>query len=272
MVLNLTPEATHLARQRSLLAGVRSLGYTVEPFDGRAEQTKAEFAVCSGMRNNSAFGRKFCATWGIPVMIIELGYLRRASNNEDLSGYFQLGWDRIGWVPASAPPDRFRRLGLEVVVKKEPGRGYILVAGQVGMDAQHNLSTTELMLWLGKEADKARKQTGLPVVFRPHPMQTGTRMCGFLGYTLQPPGTVGLVKALDAAEMVVTYNSTTGVDAMLRGIPVTSHPKAHYHGHAVRDFDTRIAYLNRLAYAQWNLDELANGEAVKYLLGNKRGP
>lgn len=265
----LTPEASHLARQQSLLAGVEACGFEVHPFDGSPEQQGADFAVCSGMRPNSAFGRKFCAAWHIPVMVVELGYLRRASGNDDTAGYFQLGWNRIGWVPEDAPADRFDRLGLEVVEDRTFGRGNILVAGQVGMDAQHNLPSTELVRWLGQEADKLKKATGKAVVFRPHPMQPGTRLNGFLGYTVQSPKGMPLASALDAADYVITYNSTTGVDAMLRGVPVVSHACAHYHAHAVADLETRLAYLYRLAYAQWKLEELAGGEAVGYLMGKK---
>jgi capsule polysaccharide export protein KpsC/LpsZ len=146
----------------------------------------------------------------------------------------------------------------------------ILVAGQVGQDAQHNCSSAALGGWLVQRVLLLKRENptwaDLPVVFRPHPHQATTTLPGGLVHQRQLPKQVPLADALDNAEVVVTYNSTLGIDAMLRGVPVLSHPCAHYHDHAVEDYGTRLKYLSRLAYAQWKLSEFESGEALEFLL------
>jgi capsule polysaccharide export protein KpsC/LpsZ len=195
-------------------------------------------------------------------------------------GYNQAGWEQIGWVPPfDCPPDRFEALGLHLMEKrvgyKQDTRvnnpvGSILVAGQVGQDAQHGCSSKELSAWLSRRLAKLqradRSLSKAPVVFRPHPNQPKAELPQGVVHQRQLPAQVSLTDAIDNARLVLTYNSTAGVDAMLRGVPVVSHQRAHYHKHAVEDYATRMRYLSRLAYAQWNLQEFESGEALDFLL------
>jgi capsule polysaccharide export protein KpsC/LpsZ len=257
------------------LKGAAALGYRRVPLD-----RGCAFAVCSGTRRSTYAARAAATRAGVPVIILELGYLRRSSGMSSLVGYNQAGWEKIGWVPPFAcPPDRFDALGLHLMEKRA---GYkqdtrvnnpvdcILVAGQVGNDAQHGCSSKELGAWLARRLAKLQRAdralAKLPVVFRPHPNQPKAELPPGVIHQRQLPAQVSLTDAIDNARLVLTYNSTAGVDSMLRGVPVVSHPCAHYHKHAVEDYSKRLAYLSRLAFAQWNLSEFESGEALSFLL------
>lgn len=272
--LILTPASSRLERQKHAVIGAQRQGYEVKEFSTKVPDDNAEFAICSGFRKNSLVGRQFCAAHGIPVMIVELGYLRRSNGNTDTAGYFQCGWERIGWMPQGpVPDDRWRALGLTLQPLKEiTGGQYILLAGQVGFDAQHNLSSADLTRWLMQEGRAANAEIGntAPLVYRPHPMQPHTRLLSTLKHVRQDPKTVSMDAAMAGARLLVTYNSTTGVEAMLRGVRVRSHPSAHYHTAAAStDEGTRQDYMHRLAYAQWTLTEMAEGKNLEFLLQHR---
>lgn len=255
-------------RVTALLEGVKNKGIELLTA-GRPEEVArsgADFAVCSGMNRLSVAGRAECVKLGIPVLIVELGYLRRANNNRDLLGYYQLGWDRLCWTPETAASDRFDALGLTVT--DAAGGQAILVASQVGNDAQHRMTAAELNTWLRCESAIVAAELRQPRIWRPHPNQVDQVPSDWPAARVQLPAKVPLSQALNGISTVVTYNSTFGVDAMLQGVPVHSHPSAHYHRHAVADRPTRLAYLHRLAYAQWTLDEMRDGTALDFVLNH----
>jgi capsule polysaccharide export protein KpsC/LpsZ len=265
----------NLRRSEALIAGVQSAGYDVQTVYGDCADLprmnpKADIVLCSGLKDNTKIARCAASKLGVPCLVVELGYLKRAHSNGDLDGYFQLGWDRLCWVPDNVPPDRWERLELKLEPTHKPG-DYILVAAQVGNDAQHNLTSRQLCTWLTKEARALEKKLRKPAVWRPHPAQRHWRPDTWNPRLIQNPSAVSLGKALEHAHTVLTYNSTLGVDAMLKAVPVYSHGTAHYASHAVEDYGTRLKYLTRLAYAQWTLEELASGEAVQFALNRKPG-
>ena len=265
-------------RTLPFLRGASALGY---------QQTSispdCEFAVVSGTRRATLLPRSRATSMGVPIIVLELGYLRRSKGASFLTGYNQAGWGKIGWVPDfECPSDRLDKLGLDILKRRPPFKevvsnnnpaGSILIAGQVGQDAQHNLTSQELCLWLARRyrqlVSEDRSLASAPVVFRPHPNQDKTQLSEALRHQRQLPSSVAIDDAIDNARILLTYNSTLGVDAMLRGVPVVSHPCAHYHRYAVEDHDTRLGYLRRLAYAQWDLAEFESGEALEFLLRNK---
>lgn len=264
------------AGEQALIPGLHRVGYSTEilnsqyPVNADSIAGKYEFAVCSGAHKSTLRGREACIKAGIPVLFVELGYLKRSYGSSDSSGYFQLGWNKLCSIPESVPGDRWDKLGIQVVEHAPPG-AYVLTATQVGNDAQHNLSSKALEIWLTSKAAEIAGSRQLPAVWRQHPSQTYLRPERWPESRVQSPKKVPLGQALREADCVVTYNSTLGVDAMLYGLEVYSHPSAHYAGHAVRDLETRLRYLRRLAYAQWNFQELESGEGVEFVLTLKPG-
>jgi len=82
-------------------------------------------------------------------------------------------------------------------------------------------------------------------------------------------------ESMKGAKAIVTYNSTIAYEAFRRGIPVFCNPQAVYARIAspqiipldVYDWDrVRIqAFLNRVAYAQWNYSETTAGDPIQFL-------
>lgn len=265
--LLLTPAASGLLRQAALVEGFEGAGYTVTPFEGWRSTRSPDLAICSGMRNNSLKGRNYCRSRGIDIAVVELGYLRRANSNADLEGYFQLGWNRIGWLPEKAPEDRWKALGMGLEPIRNGGE-YVLVLGQVGFDAQHGLSTHELAGWLLRAARQTAVELQKPVLYRPHPLQPNTRLSPGFPHKQMNVKTTTLEQALDRAAAVVTYNSTAAVEAIRCGVRVVCAPTAHFH-QVGADLTLREDYFQRLAYAQWTLEELRSGEAVRFILAQR---
>ena len=70
---------------------------------------------------------------------------------------------------------------------------------------------------------------------------------------------------LASAGRVVTWGSGAAIHALLMGIPVTSE-MPDWIGHQGNTDAGRLDMLRRLAWAQWTLDEIASGEAFRWML------
>lgn len=161
--------------------------------------------------------------------------------------------DQLGLLPPFAS---WRTGGREVVVLAQRGIGIDPVRASPG-DA-------ERVAW------NVRRATDLPVRIRIHP---GDR---------EPD--VPLAQDLAEALYVVTHTSAAGLHAMMLGVPcVTTAPwwlglpaamyvapdsprwprAAH---ELARDDGHRLATLERIAWAQWTVDEISTGEPIRRTL------
>jgi len=138
-----------------------------------------------------------------------------------------------------------------------PGTGPVLVLGQRGIGAEPVVAPNG---WFAGVL-RSLQANGVPVVFRDHPGRD--------------PDTDGLARALYGARAAVTWTSSAGLRAILAGVPC-------YHGlpqwiaaPAAVPFATplpppflgdRWPMLERLAWAHWELSEIASGVAFDYLL------
>lgn len=127
--------------------------------------------------------------------------------------------------------------------------GPVVVMGQVPTD--NAVRHIDFNRWARQTCDHFRR-TGRQVVFRPHPK---------FGAGGRP-----LADVLAEASMVVTFNSNSGVDAVLAGVPTIAVDRGamawDVTGH---DLDAepptpdRTAWAHALAWKQWRMDELASG-------------
>lgn len=167
---------------------------------------------------------------------------------------------------ASSPSDRWSRYGVPVHEWRDGG-DYVLIMGQVPTDA--SLKTCpNYRRWVGEAARKAKEFYGLPVKFRqhPHPAASSFRPEGLtiLGGTLE--------QSLANAAAAIVWNSNSGVDAGLAGVPVIACDRGsmawpiatHAIGQALVRPD-RSQWLNDLGYCQWTEDEIATGVAWDHL-------
>ena len=228
-----------------------------------------------------------CVIWGtryLPSMreyptkiIMEAGYY--GSRELDANGvlpFYSLGLGglngRADFNNQNSPSDRWVVHGVKREAWRDRGQGhYTLVMGQVPGDMATN--GIDLRFWYDQIIDEIKQHTDGPVCFRPHPKarQHGptTGKAEILGGSLE--------EALQNAGFVVTYNSNSGVDAALAGVPVYAADEgsmawpiaAHTLGELFDfDFKDRSQWLYDLAYTQWTANELADGTAWKHLWHN----
>lgn len=204
---------------------------------------------------------------GIPSLVIDLGYMRRAMRTNGYQGFWQVSLNGLNWLPKSAESDRFEKLEIPYP-KQRKRKGYVLIAEQTPNDASHGMDASALHKWTSRTVEKCGT---LEYLVRRHPMNK-TGPASLLTKTT-------LEDDLKGAGCVYVHNSNVGNDALLAGIPVvcdeTSRYLPTYYGvvdHELSecpsypDAETMQDYLHRLAYAQWKLEEIASGEAFDYVL------
>lgn len=188
------------------------------------------------------------------TIILESGYLHR-------DRYFSAGWNDINGradfrLSPDMPPDRWDALGIEMKPWKTGG-DYVLVCGQ-RPHGSGAVGLNDFDDWR-REHIRALWQKGIKVKYRPHP-----------GIAIARP------LALDLAEASAcfTWNTTAGVEAVVAGVPTIAMDQGSMvwdvAGHGLDDIDNpprpgRSAWARRLAYCQWTLDEMAEGQAWRHL-------
>lgn len=221
--------------------------------------------VVWGWRNGQRYRQK-----GHQVLVLERGYIA------DRFKWSSLAWNGLnGRAEFPVYPDdggaRFRSMAR--LAPWNPRGEYVLLIGQVRGDAA--LQGRDLAQWYADAAKQSAAVYGLPVRFRAHPNEVRK------GIRRQVPGTEpdrgSLADALAGAAVVVTWNSNTGVDAMLAGKPtVVSDPGAMAWPVAARSIGgacnpDREAWAHALAWKQWTLDEIRSGEALEGIVRGRPG-
>jgi len=195
-------------------------------------------------------GIDFSVRWGSgklggTTLVLDLGWFKRgwAAYKKRPGGYYQIGVNHINWLPDSAPGDRWESLNLPILPPRPQGKN-ILAIGQVADDSQHGLTKDELVEWL-------YENTPSPFRYRPHP-QSETEA--------KPKNT--LEHDLEWADVVLTYNSTVGLEALRLGIPVICSTNCFYAGLSgpqCPSVEDRLELFQRIAYAQWTEEEIEKG-------------
>lgn len=210
----------------------------------------------------------FVVTWGWarakvvhgPVLVLERGYL-----GDRMNVWTSAGWDGLNGrarFPQIDDPTRFdKHFGADLKPWRK-GDGYALLVGQVRTDTA--VDGTDIIRWYKRTTEDLRL-SGWDVRFRQHPREI-ERNFG----KIEIPGTVyskaSLADDLAGAAYAITFNSNTGVDAIMAGVPVYTEdegsmvwPIASHDGKIVTP--DRRPHLNRLAWCQWQKHELADGSA-----------
>ena len=148
----------------------------------------------------------------------------------------------------------------------------VVVMGQVPKDASLR-GLPDYRQWLRSSLARLSDLSHRPVVFRPHPKS----QTDVVSFAAMQHGS--LQETLDSAHVVVTYNSNSGVDAILDGVPVIAIDLGSMAWSvASHEFTTesvehpwrpsqeeRLQWAYDLAYTQWSEGEIAHGHAWDHL-------
>lgn len=147
------------------------------------------------------------------------------------------------------------------------GGDYVLLCGQVRGDAA--IWGCDFHAW-AQQVTSTLKLRGKRVRYRPHPLSLKfyDRWNPFgAEFSTRP-----YEEDLAGAELVVTFNSTSGVEAVLAGVPAVTFDKgAMAWDVTTHDLDTpparpdREQWAHRLAFSCWLPQEIESGEAWDYV-------
>lgn len=249
----------------AIKAGLERHGIDCVFTDGDRIVDGVDFHVTWGAATKRPRIFEFSKDHSLPVLVMERAYL------PDRMEFTAIGWNGLNnraiFPDFRDGGDRFRRLwSNELKPWKRAGSGrYILVCGQVPGDA--SVTGVNLNTWV----DQVIKNAWGEVVFRPHPVliEREARIRYPKGCRLST--NEKLEDDLIDAKLCVTYNSNSGVEAVLAGVPavafdmgsmawpVTSHRVLN----EIRP--DRTPWAHKLAFSQWTIDEIRAGTAWDYL-------
>lgn len=206
------------------------------------------------------------------LIVIESGFYYRGV-------LYQIGWDGFAGMAdfcnANSPGDRALRPPILAPWKHHKGRD-VVICGQVLRDTQ--VQDVDHAQWcrdqvtLFNQAIKDFKGKNR-LFFRPHPRE----YVDAYGVDSKYHDTRKIFRSLKRAKLVVTYNSTSCIDALAAGVKTI----AHHHSSILSQagdwpgddedaglpvlYEWRQQFFNNLGYAMWNLDEMAKGKPWEHL-------
>lgn len=181
---------------------------------------------------------------GGTVLVAENAYLGADRDNRQIYALARHAHNGRGqWFPGG--PERFQQLGIDLQPMRAGG-DYALIAPNRSFGMQGGVMPAE---WADRLARQLRDR-GESIRIRLHPGNG--------------PALVPLEQDLAGASRVEIWSSSVGVAALVAGIPVVSHaPWWICKGWEQRG---REAVLNDLAWAQWTVEDIADGTAFRHLL------
>lgn len=254
---------------KQLVRGLKKFGYAGETINQESvEFSDYEFLVLKGMRGMNKHIVKHANSQGVPVLILDAGYLNR---RED---YWQVGLNKLNWIQTkSFPSDRFDKLG-HALCNNRKEDGYVMVCGQIPGDAQHMLGTVDAYeTYYTDLFQKISKLTKRQIAYRPHPGRN--RGLGDRPNSVHTvlPVSEDLFEQMDKAWCTVSYNSGSGNESLLRGVPtfctlnamyLPSYEKLAYkHLEFIEackppTYEERLEHFSKLAYSQWTCEEFSS--------------
>lgn len=215
---------------------------------------------------------------GKNAWVFDLGYFHRNYNKP--GAYFQISLNGLTRIPKTdCPPDRWEALSLPILpTRNRDNGGPILVCAQKFGDNQHLMDRPAMEAWLKHTAAQIRRHTSRKIVLRPHPKSMAWSVRDSNLYDeWQNSKEIPIEQAIAEASVVVTYNSTAGLEAIRQGVPlICDSTAADYYPLSVPNFgligalmptiEYRCAYLARVAYGQWTQAEHEDGAALAFML------
>lgn len=209
---------------------------------------QCDFYVQWGVRRSDFIARAIKD--GAKVCIIERGYI--ADRHQWCSVSFGGGLNgRAEFRGPLADPSRWERHFAHLMKPWRDGdQGYALIMGQTpGDTAVRNINLPKFY----EEAAAEFTRQGFETAFRPHP----NMMRGI---------SVPINEQFRGARCAVTWNSNSGVDAIMAGVPTVAMDQGSMawdvagHEFAMPPKPDRTAWAHAMAWKQWTKDEMASGQ------------
>jgi len=248
-----SPKHVCFDKLEALTKGLEAHGHEV--FQATRFDGEADMVLTWGVRHPQLQSLR---ELGIPFLVAELGYIgdRRYT-------WTSLGFDGLSnaaRVPDLSCPSRVDRLFPDLLKETKTPDDKALVLGQVSGDA--SLEGVDGAEW-ALEACKKLSQQGMSVTYRPHPLNR--KRADMPSKTLVVDSDVPLVEHLNTHTLAVAYSSTSLIEAACEGLQVLcGSPLAMVYPWVNGDMD-RKEWISRVAWRQWDVNELASGEAWEHL-------
>lgn len=243
-------------RHEAFVRGLRATGYDVlsqhHPVRGAPGDVLVMWNRYGG---NHEIACAFEKAGGL-VLVAENGYVGNDRSNRTIYAISRGGHNGSGSWPLGGP-ERWAKLGVEMQPWQQGG-DHVLVCpnrsfGMPGFIMPPN--------WPQAVAERLAKHTSRPIRIRPHPGNSPPRKA--------------LALDLAGAWAVVIWSSSAGCEALIAGIPVFSEaPWWIASGAAKSDVreienprygDERVRAMERLAWAQWHVEEIESGKPFSHL-------
>jgi hypothetical protein len=252
---SLLPDRFADNRHGAIEAGLEAAGWRIEKGYGpprSPEDVLVTWTVHRGAKERAA--RAFEAAGG-RVVVCEEAYFREIEGERHfaiaLHDHNGAGRWRCGG------PERWVSFGIEVKPWRNRGE-HIVVREQRGIGSERMASPP---LWHDRTSARLRELSKRPVVLRRHPKID--------------PGQAPLAELLNGAHAVVTWASSIAAQALVLGVPVIYEaPRIVCASACNRGLDKietlakpdRLPALERLAWAQWSVSEIARGDPFRFLM------
>ena len=246
-------------RRQAVELGLKRLGYSITEKQGCPTDHRDLLVLWNRKRD---FDEQYAEAWerqGGTVIVMENGYLQAVDKT-----YYAISTHQhngAGWFPIS-DEDRFTKLGFEL----KPWRGtgdYVLICAQRGVGSKLMASPH------GWDFRTNRDLTGkgLRTKIRPHPGNFVAK--------------VPLVEDLSNASVCAIWSSSSGVRALVEGVPVAywaphwicAEAAGRQDIHAAIEMEVhRTKALHKMSHGQWHFDEIATGEPFARMRDSEWGP
>ncbi len=248
MIAICTVRAQPHYRRDSFIAGLERNGYKIVQ-SGRP-QNSADLLVIWNRHGGFESMADQWEAFGGTVLVCENGYIGKDQHGRQLYAISAHGHNGSGWSPSK--DKRFEKLGIELKPWRTEG-GHVLVCGQRGIGSKTMASPVN---WHEKAAKRLQKLTDKQIRIRPHPGKD--------------PPKVPVEDDLRDAWACAIWSSSTGVKALVNGIHVAYDApfwigedcavKLDDIAHPVMDDGKRLQAMEKIANAQWSIDEITSGK------------
>lgn len=198
------------------------------------------------------------------VIVLEVSCLRRdhtwkiGINGINLGSYF---------VPNNVDNTRATQLSIQLKPWRQQGNN-IIICSQHGHSHQWR-DQPAMDQWIRNTITEIRQYTDRPIIVRPHP-----RFPVNIKNLNVESSTVPFKQDLLNAWAVINWNSNTGIESIIEGIPSfvgpesLARPVANLNLSQINDpvMPDRTQWINKLAWTEWTTEEMANGIPQKLLI------